>query len=334
MGGDMVDVMSFGGGVQSTAVMTLAGEGEIPMPDRWVFSDPGFEGEDTYAHLERCKEYLAKRGARLDVVSAGNIEAEVVEFARRRANSEVKRYASIPLFVTNPDGSEGLMPRQCTTEYKIEPIEQYHRREVMGLAPRQRAPKEPAVNVWIGISADEERRTSPPGRWRKETAVTGADLLGDPVTVERKVWEPTPWQVKTYPLLGYALYPDRSRERDERFAACEGWDRDDARAWLAKAWPWPVPRSACICCPYRTNAEWAEMRDNRPTDFARAVAFDEAVRQGYIDGDMARRGRLAGRVYVHRTRVPLAMADLSEPLNDRMGCGGLFSQEPDGICGV
>lgn len=330
----MIDVMSFGAGIQSTAIMALAGEGRIPMPSRWVFSDPGFEGTDTYAHVERCKEYLAKRGARLDVVSAGNIEREVVEFARLRANSEVKRYASIPLFVTNPDGSEGMMPRQCTTEYKIEPIEEYHRREVLNLKPRQRAPKTPAICVWIGISADEERRASPPGRWKTQQVEVGKDLLGEPVTKPARKWEPTPWQTKAFPLLGYILYPDRTRVVDERFAECAGWDRDDAKAWLAKVWPWPVPRSACICCPYRTNAEWREMRDGRPEDFARAVAFDEQVRQGYLDGDVARRGRPAGRVYVHRTRVPLAMANLDEPLNDRMGCGGLFSQEPDGICGV
>lgn len=332
---DLIDVMSFGGGIQSTAVMTLAGEGLIPMPSRWVFADPGFEGVDTYEHLDRCAEYLAKRKARLDRVTAGSIRNDVMDFAKNRGTTEVTRYASIPVFLANPDGSQGRMPRQCTPEYKIEPIEQYHRREVLGLKPRERAPKSPAVNVWIGISADEERRASPPGRWKKETATVGDNLLGEPVTVERKVWEPLPWQLKTYPLLGYALYPDRSRVRDERFAECEGWDREDAHAWLRKVWPHPVPRSACICCPYRTNAEWAEMRDNRPADFEQAVEFDEAIREG-LAGHPARRGRgdLAGTPYLHRTLVPLKMADLSVPLNDRMGCGGLFSQEPDGICGV
>jgi len=332
---DPVDVMSFGGGVQSTAVMTLAGEGLIPMPARWVFSDPGFEGSDTYAHLERCKEYIAKRGGQLDVVSAGNIETEVIEFARRRANSEVKRYASIPLFVTNPDGSEGIMPRQCTTEYKIEPIERYHRREVLGLKPRQRAPKVPAVCVWIGISADEERRATPPGRWRTERAEVGTDLLGEPATVERRVWEPVPWQVKAFPLLGYVIHPDRSRVTDDRFAHCSGWDRDDAKDWLAKSWPHPVPRSACICCPYRGNAEWRAMREDAPAEFARAAEFERRLQQG-LAGHPARRGRgdLAGTPYLHRTLVPLRMADLDADLADRKGCGGLFSQEPDGICGV
>jgi 3'-phosphoadenosine 5'-phosphosulfate sulfotransferase (PAPS reductase)/FAD synthetase len=329
----MIDVMSFGGGVQSTAIMTLACEGLIPMPAHWVFSDPQFESELTYAHLERCKEYLTKHGTRLDVVTAGSIREDAVTFAQRRANSDVKRYASIPMFIQKRDGTDGILPRQCTTEYKIEPIEEYHRYKVLGLKYRQRAPKEPAIAIWIGISADEERRASPPGRWKEEDVEVGKDLLGEPVMRTVKRWLPVPWQHKAFPLLGYVLHPDRSRHNDERFAECAGWDREDALNWLAKVWPHPVPRSACICCPYRTNAEWRQMRESRPEEFAQAVEFDATIRAAYAVGRQAR-GELAGVPYLHRTRVPLAMADLDEPLNDRMGCGGLFSTEPDGICGV
>lgn len=334
----MVDVMSFGGGVQSTAIMTLAGEGLIPMPARWVFADPKFETAKTYAHLERCKEYMAKKGARLDVVSAGDIRQEAYGFALRPGAGQpsgLKRYASIPMFVDKGGGEkEGVLPRQCTTEFKLEPIEQYHRREVLGLKPRQRAPKTPAVCVWIGISYDERHRAKPPGRWKEVEEVVGTDLLGQPYTRPKRVWEPVPWQVKAFPLLGVTLHPDRSSRTDGRFAACDDWDREDALDWLAKAWPHPVPRSACVCCPYRTNGEWREMRDDAPADFAQAVDFDERVREAYRVG-LARRGKpLAGVPYLHRTRVPLKMADLDEPLNDRMGCGGLYSLEPDGICGV
>lgn len=332
----MIEVMSFGGGIQSTAILTLAGEGLIPMPSRWVFSDPGFESDATYAHLERCKDYLAKKGGRLDIVTAGNIEKDTIDFAENRGDGESKRYASIPVFLDMGDGQrERIMPRQCTSEYKLEPIEQYHRREVMGLAPRQRAPKEPTVEVWIGISADEERRVSPPGRWKETKVKTGETLFGDILETMKKTWMPVPWQTKAYPLLGYVIRSDRSRVRDDRFAECEGWDREDATNWLVKSWPHPVPRSACICCPYRTNAEWRDMRDNDPDAWSRAINFDAAIRDG-LAGHPARRGRgdLAGTPYLHRRLVPLGMVDLSEKLNDRMGCGGLFSQEPDGICGV
>jgi hypothetical protein len=330
----MTDVMSFGGGVQSTAIMTLAGEGLIPMPARWVFSDPGFESADTYAHLERCKEYIAKKGGKLDVVKPGDIERDSLAWAGRLKNSDVKIAAQLPLYLDNPDSDKlGQLPRQCTTKYKIDPIDEYHRREVLGLAPRQRSPKSPAVCVWIGISADEERRASSPGRWRTEEYEVGKDLLGDPVMKERRVWVPTLWQTKAYPLLGCVLYPDRTRTSDDRFAECTGWDREDAKNWLAKSWPLPVPRSACLCCPYRSNDEWRLMRDESPADFARAVKFDHEIREASRAGN-ERRGLSRGVSYLHVTRKPLDVVDLSEPLNDRTGCGGLFSQEPDGICGV
>jgi hypothetical protein len=329
----MIDVMSFGGGVQSTAIMTLAGEGKIPMPARWVFSDPGFESELTYAHLERCKEYLAKHGAKLDCVSAGNIREDAVTFAERRQHAGTVRYASIPMFIEKRDGTDGILPRQCTTEYKIEPIEEFHRREIIGLKYRQRAPKVPVVNVWIGISKDEERRASAPGKWANRELEIGKDLMGEPVIKKYREWVPCNWQVKSFPMLGYVLYPDRSKQLDERFEFCSGWDRDDAHEWLAKVWPFPVPRSACICCPYRTNNEWRVMKESEPNDFAKAVEFDDRIRKAYATVQQARR-ELAGVPYLHRSRVPLGLVDLSVPMNDRMGCGGLFSQEPDGICGV
>lgn len=331
---ELTEVMSFGGGIQSTAIMTLAGEGHIPMPSRWVFSDPQFEGEKTYAHIERCKEYLAARGANLHVVTAGNIEKDAVQFAERRSNSTVQRYASIPMFILKEgEKKEARLPRQCTSEYKIRPIEEFHRREVLGLKFRERAPKTPVVNVWIGISLDEERRATPPGRWRRVKVEIGKSLFGEPLIEEREIWEPVKWQLKTFPLLGYALDSDRRRIEDDRFDFCADWKREDCKKWLEKSWPWPVPRSACICCPYRTNAEWIEMRDNDPQDWARAVAFDERIREAYSTGQKAR-GHIAGVPYLHRRLVPLAMADLGEALNDRMGCGSLYSQEPDGICGV
>lgn len=329
----MIDSVSFGAGVQSTTLMVLAGEGHIPMPEHWVFADPKAETKATYTHLERCKEYLAKHGRELTVVSAGDIYAEAIEFAERRSNSEVSRYASIPLFVQKNDGTDGILPRQCTSEYKIEPLDAIRRRGVLGLKYRQRAPTEPAVNVWIGISLDEQHRANAAGKWKTETTEIGTDLLGQPLTAFRKAWQPCKWQVKTFPLLGIRILPDRTQEPDDRFAFCTGWDRDDCKNWLAKTWPWPVPRSACVFCPYRGNAEWAAMKADEPEDFAQAVKFDETIREAYRVGQ-DRRGHLAGVPYVHRSRVPLGMVDFSEKLPARKGCGGLFDLEPDGICGV
>jgi hypothetical protein len=286
---EMVDCVSFGAGVQSTAIMVLAGEGHIPMPRHWVFSNPGFETSDTYTHLDRCKEYLSKKGVELSIIADGNISTDAIAFAERPATkSGLKRWASIPMFT---DGEKaGIMPRQCTSEYKINPIEQFHRRVLMGLEKGERSPKEESVCVWIGFSVDEERRATPPGRWETVRKIIGEDLYGDPIIEKSQRWMPQPWLVKAYPLLGCRQHSDRSKVDDDRFEYCAGWDRKDAVEFLKKVWPWPVPRSACICCPYRTNEEWRYMRDNLPEDWQRAIKFDEDIRYSYTHGQR-RRGK-------------------------------------------
>jgi hypothetical protein len=250
-------VFSCGFGVQSTGILGMMCKGVIPKPDYVVFSDPGAESEATYRHSSWCIELAAKHGIRIDVVKGGDIWNDAITFAERRENAGIKRYASIPLFVKNNNGREGMMPRQCTKEYKIEPIEEYHRRVVLALKPRQRAPKEPAVEVLIGISADEERRATPPGRWKNISVKTGQQTiqwdaenahLCEEMKTEKK-WFPTPWQLKTFPLLGYTLYPDRSKVVREEYAEVAGFDRQDILNWFNKAFPGvDVPRSACVFC--------------------------------------------------------------------------------------
>jgi hypothetical protein len=58
------------------------------------------------------------------------------------------------------------------------------------------------------------------------------------------------------------------------------------------------PRSACWMCPFLGNAEWRDLRDTAPDDFAKAVRLDEEIRQRDPN------------VYVHRSGTPLASADI------------------------
>jgi hypothetical protein len=66
----------------------------------------------------------------------------------------------------------------------------------------------------------------------------------------------------------------------------------------------PLPhKSACWCCPYHSNAEWRLLRDHYPHDWQQAIALDEELRAN--DAEQA--------VYLHRSRVPLAVADVDVP---------------------
>jgi hypothetical protein len=96
--------------------------------------------------------------------------------------------------------------------------------------------------------------------------------------------------------------------------------------WLkANGHPEP-PRSACVYCPFHSNAEWRRLKNDDPEGFAAAVDFDKkarALRQGTS---------MKSEVFVHRSLKPLDEVDLR---NDKdKGQLTLWDDECSGVCGV
>lgn len=154
----MLTAISLGAGVQSTTLALMAAHGEIvPMPDCAIFADTGWEPRAVYEHLAwlRGDNVLPFP---VVIVSNGNIRTDLL--ANARGETAGKRSATPPLFVLGKDGREAMLSRQCTDAYKLDPIIK-QLRQMIGLVPRQHAPKEPSVNMWIGISADEAHRAKP-----------------------------------------------------------------------------------------------------------------------------------------------------------------------------
>lgn len=85
------------------------------------------------------------------------------------------------------------------------------------------------------------------------------------------------------------------------------WDmrmrREHCRELVEQAGLPSPPKSSCWMCPYRRNSQWRRLRDAYPLDFERACLLDEEIR----DKDKM------GGVWLHDSRVPLRMADLSDP---------------------
>lgn len=104
-----------------------------------------------------------------------------------------------------------------------------------------------------------------------------------------------------------------------------GMTRRDCLKWMeAKGYPKP-PRSACVYCPYHSNAEWRRLRDEEPQEFARAVAFEKRLQSA-----AAQATALRSKPFLHRSCVPLSEA----PLADDDGHPSLFGNECEGMCGV
>ncbi|UUZ96014.1 hypothetical protein LJK87_17540 [Paenibacillus sp. P25] len=148
-----VHVLSFGAGTQSTALLFMALNGEINgvIPDYIIFSDTGWEPKRVYDWLRHINEHIqAFDGKEIVLASAGNIRTDVTERSR---------FASMPFYIKSETGGrEGMARRQCTKEYKIEPVNKKIR-ELLGYKPRQRVKE--IVHLWKGISTDEIRRVKP-----------------------------------------------------------------------------------------------------------------------------------------------------------------------------
>lgn len=136
--------LSFGAGVQSTALLVCSNLGlhGVPRADVAIFADTGYEPQYVYDQLETMRKWSK---IPVEVVSAGDT-------SRRNSYKTI-----IPVF-TLTNNVPGILRRQCTSNWKIEPIIKAARRH-LGYRPRQVVKKK--ARALIGISIDEVQRMKP-----------------------------------------------------------------------------------------------------------------------------------------------------------------------------
>lgn len=260
---DISRFVSLGAGVQSTTMVLMMAHGEIePMPDCALFADTVWEPAAVYEHLK----WLSSGNVLpfpVHTVSKGDLRQNIIE----RTNTPGQRFVSVPWFTE--DG--GMSRRQCTSEYKIEPLEK-KQRELLGYKPRQRIPNG-SCEVLIGISTDEA--------WRMKPARNAWQVNRWPL-IEKRMnrWDCYNWLERA----GYPVVRPTDATPDNP--------------------PWP-PKSACKGCPFHDNQQWRQLRDFAPDDFADAVAVDHALRA------KGPAGKMKQLEYMHRSLVPLDEVDLS-----------------------
>lgn len=141
-----LQVLSLGAGVQSTTLALLVAEGRLPQVDAAIFADTQWEPAEVMAHLDRLEPILAAVGVPLYRVTVGDLRSDAL--------NPDHRYCSVPYFVRNPDGTEGMGRRQCTSEYKLKPIKAKVR-ELLGYPHPTPVPRGVWAEQWIGFSTDE-----------------------------------------------------------------------------------------------------------------------------------------------------------------------------------
>jgi hypothetical protein len=106
--------------------------------------------------------------------------------------------------------------------------------------------------------------------------------------------------------------------------------RADCVKYLEKRWQYPVPRSACVFCPYHSDAEWLRLKTNDPAAWNRAVEIDEAIRK---ETSACTRGMNATQ-YLHKSCVPLQFVELKPAPEDKQKTFGWSQMDCEGMCGM
>lgn len=303
--------ISFGGGVQSTALLILSALGlrGVPRADVAIFADTQAEIAETYAHVKRMTTWAAERGIEVRTVTAGSLTDDVLH-----GKGESKSCVAIPAYTVGkvwrpnmrekyraalfdfaesmgvtikvepelkPESpgewveGEGHLNRHCTYDYKMVPIVREVRR-LLGITGKPTG--DARATCLLGISVDEAGRMKPA---REE------------------------WMTNQFPLVDARI----SREECRRIIGEHGIEQP--------------PRSACYFCPFHSLKYWKWLRDYHPAEFERACVFDEQIRHGLK--------AVQGTAYLSAKRKPLREINLDG--NGQREIDG-FENECEGHCGI
>ncbi len=279
-------VLSLGAGVQSSTLLRMMIRGDFGpehKPHHAIFADVGWEPQAVYDQVEVLRKESEAAGIQFHVVQYGNLREDMIKGWVPNDSSLIGHaFGSIPVFIKGEKG-EGMLRRQCTEKYKIAPVNK-RIRELLGVKSFGHTPPG-SVWYYFGISSDETRRM-------RTSNLKALRFY--------------------YPLIMKNSTTDKViewRRPGIRRADCLKWNADHGFT--------EPPRSACLGCPYHTNAEWRRIKAD-PVQWKDAVEFDRAIRHPV---------RLEGESFLHRDRVPLDEADLNEPDPAQMEI------ECEGYCG-
>ena len=144
--------LSLGAGVQSSALALMLALGEItPQVDGAIFADTQAEPIEVYQWLDYLDSVLPFPVYR---VSYGDLTEYSLKVRERKRDGKPYIASMVPFFTLADNGKVGLVRRQCTERFKIEPIH----KELKRLCGIKRGQKEPTATQLIGISWDEIQR--------------------------------------------------------------------------------------------------------------------------------------------------------------------------------
>lgn len=260
--------LNFGLGVQSTVMVLMGLNGELPRPDVIVFADPMWEAQKSYENLEHIRPMIEKSGVPFEIVSAGNIREDGIKLHR----------IEMPFFINSTryetvEGKMELLIKDTTKAWKKEQKrkeqlqqdlfakEQLSLEETIHHACTMFGQKVQAGEIKSGWM---DMNTSQIGRQctAKYKIRAVMDMLREKygASPKRPIGQ---WlgittdeftRMKTSPVKSSILmYPliDLGMSRENCIEYCEDHN-------------FPVPvKSACVSCPYHSNTLWNTLSDEQ-----------------------------------------------------------------------
>jgi hypothetical protein len=132
--------LNLGWGIQSFTLAAMVALGELEPIDAAIHADTTHERKSTYRFAKKYTPWLEARGVRVVTVRDAEQAATVTTLK-----------IDIPAFTVGQSETGGMLRRQCTGRWKIQPIRKWLQANRNG---------EP-VEQWLGITTDEAERMKP-----------------------------------------------------------------------------------------------------------------------------------------------------------------------------
>jgi hypothetical protein len=82
-----------------------------------------------------------------------------------------------------------------------------------------------------------------------------------------------------------------------------------------------IKKSACIFCPYHSNSQWRDIKQNYPKEWKKVIKIDNAIRESSTKGENHQ------NIFLHRSLKPINEAYLQEDQEELFMC-------EEGYCGI
>lgn len=274
--------VSYGGGVQSTALMVLAAQERIPFRT-FLMANVGDDSEDP-----RTLDYV--RDVATPYAAEHGLELKVLDRVRRDGTTETlwgrlmrEGSRSLPIPVRMSNGAPGT--RSCTADFKIKVIA----RELK--ARGARSPKACREHVTALEDGKVDRLTIDPECSACDPGVIATVGIGISLDEVHRInsRRAQPYERPVYPLVSLGIDTGLKLRRD-----------DCLRVIRSAGIPVP-PKSSCFFCPFHRPDEWADLHRERPDLFERSAELEDTLND--------RRAQLGkDPVYLTRFGIPLREA--------------------------